>query len=444
MNDQMQDTKLAEQAPQKQIVVSNFDKIRALAYNERTTQRFMAMLGTKREAQAYVGSAMLVVANSDDLKECTPSSILNSAMRAASLGLWCDIGLRQAYIVPFNDRSTGKKNATLIIGYIGINNMAMRTRKYRYLNVDALYEGQTIEINQLTGATTIHGTRSSETAKILGYFHYFELKDGLSHTLYMTVEELQAHGQKYAPKNPMWKNKFPDMCKKTVTRLNLLKFGILDPFDRSIVEEMSEDKTDGELIESGSMIDAEFTEQDDNQAELDAKATADARVNAPKRNPQDIINELTGANGIKLPETEMEKKIHADVLFAARPRVDAVTGEILPPKSQSPIIEPTPPTPTNNGHKAEAAETPKMSIKMAESEWSESANALYGMLPTETLEHFHLGLSKSKKALTEEQRRKRDAIEVIMAARAAGRPVQIAKQVDADPAADDGGLLFES
>ena len=74
---------------------------------------------------------------------------------------------------------------------------------------------------------------------------------------------------------------------------------------------------------------------------------------------------------------------------------------------------------------AQPSQSPaKMTIEAAESEWSSSADAAYGTLPTETLAHFHMGLSKSKKALTEEQQRKMDAIGVIMAARTAGRPIQ--------------------
>jgi hypothetical protein len=66
-----------------------------------------------------------------------------------------------------------------------------------------------------------------------------------------------------------------------------------------------------------------------------------------------------------------------------------------------------------------------MSIEAAESEYSESAKSLYGILTTDTLRNFQHGLRSTKKALTDEQKRKLDAIEVILAARAAGRPMQI-------------------
>lgn len=105
------------------------------------------------------------------------------------------------------------------------------------------------------------------------------------------------------------------------------------------------------------------------------------------------------------------------------------TGEIIPPAS-------TPEIP-DNSHDPTA---PKMSIETAESEFSKTANALYGTLPTDTLANYHRGLMNSKKALTEEQQRKRDAIQVIMAARANGRPVQVAPEPE--PTETDEGHIF--
>jgi recombination protein RecT len=288
----------------KALVVTNHDKIKALAHNQKTIERFTQMLGSKREALAYITSAMLAVANSPDLMECTPSSVFNSVMRAAALRLYCDPALRQAYPVPFNNKVKGRngepdrwiKQATLIIGYIGLNNLAARTGKYRYLNASELYEGQTIEINQLTGAATIKGSRKSD--KVIGYFHYFELIKGLSHTHYMTVEDLKAHGERYAPKNPLWRNAFPDMAKKTVTRINLLKFGILDPSDRAVIDEMSEDRPEGEAVNT---IDGEFTEVDDELAE---QAAAETTTTNEPISAADAYRELTGE---EMPADQKQK-----------------------------------------------------------------------------------------------------------------------------------------
>ena len=222
-------------------------------------------------------------------------------MRAAALRLSCDPSLRQAHIVPFYNNKKGKREAQFIPGYIGLNNLAQRTGKYRYLQAHELYEGQVLEVNQLTGEPQLHGRRESD--KILGYYHYFELFNGFKHVLYMTVEELQAHGQRYAAKNPMWKTNFHDMAKKTVTRLHLLKDGVLDPFDRTIIASASED-IEGEI--AGDTIDATFTDQDDEDAAhmaVEQQAQEEAK---PKRTEAQIMNELFGETE-KAPEPAAQK-----------------------------------------------------------------------------------------------------------------------------------------
>ena len=86
--------------------------------------------------------------------------------------------------------------------------------------------------------------------------------------------------------------------------------------------------------------------------------------------------------------------------------------------------------------------TARMSIEAAESEWSSSSDAAYGSLPSDMLRNFQHGLKSTKKDLTDEQKRKLDAIEVILAARSAGRPVQTAPEPEpAIDEVDEGALL---
>lgn len=272
----------------KSLTVTNFDKIKALARNKDTLARLSEMLGSKQWAQSYIASALLVVSNDAKLMECSPSSIFNSVMRAAALRLSCDPATKQAYIVPFYNSKKQCTEAQFIPGYVGINQMAHRTGKYRVLNTAPLYEGRIIEIDELTGEPRIFGTRTGE--RIQGYFHYFELFNGFKHVLYMTVEQLREHGEKYAPKNPKWKTDFDAMARKTVTRLHLLRDGILDPFDRTMLEEERED-IDGEIIERDA-VDGSFTEKDDETAAAEAAAHKEAEARKPQPSEAEVMRSL--------------------------------------------------------------------------------------------------------------------------------------------------------
>ena len=114
-----------------------------------------------------------------------------------------------------------------------------------------------------------------------------------------------------------------------------------------------------------------------------------------------------------LDETEVE------TIPDARPVVVAETGEILPA-----------PSAPSNGKSATESAPAGMTIEEAEEQFSTTANAPYGTLPTETLAKFYHGLSTTKKELTQEQAEKKAAIEIIMAARKDGRPVIPFKATD--------------
>jgi recombination protein RecT len=272
------------------LAVTNFDKIKALANDQTSIERFAQVLGSRTQAHAFVTQAIMAVTQSPDLQECKPASVLNCVMRAATMQLSLDPSLGQCYPVPFNDHKKGKI-ATLIVGWRGIRQMALRTGKYRFINTSELYEGQELVVDQLTGETRLQGSRTS--AKVIGYFNFFRLLSGFESVLYMTVEELQAHGQKYAGKNPKWKTDFPAMAKKTVTRLNLLRNGYIDPVDRTTLEEL-----DDEVEAEGDVIDSEFSEADDARAEELARSQKQA-ASSNRKSADQILNELNPDWGSK-------------------------------------------------------------------------------------------------------------------------------------------------
>lgn len=205
--------------------ITNYDRIKAMAKNEQVITSFAGVVGSKTGAIGYINSALLAVGSDARLMECTPASIMSSALRAATMMLSCDPALGQAYIVAY------KGVATFQPGYKGIEQLALRTGKYRYINTSYISEGQTIEEDALTGATKIYGTRKAG-GKIIGYFNHFELFNGYSHTLYMTVDEIKEHAEKYSPSykydSSLWKKDFHKMAMKTVLKLNLLKHGVIE------------------------------------------------------------------------------------------------------------------------------------------------------------------------------------------------------------------------
>jgi recombination protein RecT len=223
-------------------------KIQEYIRSKEIMQRFADLLGSNGAA-GYVQSVLLTVSTSNDLMTCTPNSVISCALRAATMKLSCDPTTKQAYLVPFKKNTKNElgvwvetKIATLIVGYMGLYQMAIRTGKYRYINVYPIEEGVTVSQNPISGFHSISGGPTSK--KIVGYLGAFEMTNGYGKTIYMTVDELIAHGQQYSksyndPKGK-WQTAPHDMYKKTVMRMLLIHWGYLDPHDITMINQVDE------------------------------------------------------------------------------------------------------------------------------------------------------------------------------------------------------------
>ena len=234
----------------KAIVKKPMEKIQGYLESEVIKNRFATVLGEQGSA-SYISSVLLAVANKPELQVCTPVSIYVSALRAATMRLSVDESTGQAYLVPFKDK------ATLIIGWKGIYDMAIRTGKYRRIEVHKLYEGETFEQDRLTGKMSLGGgKKSNKTGGWLAIFEMYPPKgqhDGMSAALYMSIDEIHAHAVKYSRgydrKDGAWKTATEQMEKKTVLRLLLRTRGYLDPQDEAALTEIEEETTGQDLPE---------------------------------------------------------------------------------------------------------------------------------------------------------------------------------------------------
>lgn len=201
-----------------------------------TLQQLLNSAGIKRRfeelldnsAPSFVSSILTIVRGNSKLQECSPNSILSAAGIAAALKLPINPSLGFAFIVPY------KNQAQFQLGFKGFVQLAMRSGQYRTLNSGAVREGQIKEIDFITGEI-IRGEKISD--EIVGYVAYMELINGFKKSLFMTVEELQAHAEKYSQsyaydlrsnrKTSVWSTNFDAMAKKTVLKKLLGNFGII-------------------------------------------------------------------------------------------------------------------------------------------------------------------------------------------------------------------------
>ena len=79
--------------------------------------------------ERLVKVAQMAASQQPLLLECDPVTVVLSVVRAAEMGLEVGGGFGHAYLVPFKNRKTGKRECQLIVGYQGYIELALRTGK---------------------------------------------------------------------------------------------------------------------------------------------------------------------------------------------------------------------------------------------------------------------------------------------------------------------------
>lgn len=185
-------------------------------------KRFNQTLGAK--APAFLSSVLSLYNTSKNLQAVDPKSILASGMIAATLDLPVNPSLGFAAIVPYKDK------AQFQIMWKGLVQLAIRTGLYKTMNTAEVYEGEIQHWNRITGEIEID-PRWKIGGNVIGYVAFFRLLNGFEKYLYMSKEEVAAHGKRYSrafeKEESQWKQNFDAMAKKTVLKLLLSKYGIL-------------------------------------------------------------------------------------------------------------------------------------------------------------------------------------------------------------------------
>lgn len=197
--------------------------------------KFEEMMG-KRASQFI--TSVLQIAATNLPKDVEPMSVYNAAAVAATLDLPLNNNLGFAYIVSYNEKyqdpSDGqwKKRpvAQFQMGYKGFKQLALRSGQFALLHDTDVREGEITDHNRQTGEIKfewIQDFATRESKKVIGYMSYFKLINGFEQTFYMPIEKIEAHARKYSQSFRggfgLWKDDFPSMAAKTVTKLNLSK-----------------------------------------------------------------------------------------------------------------------------------------------------------------------------------------------------------------------------
>lgn len=153
-------------------------------------------------ASRFISSIISAVSVNPALQECETSTILSGALLGESLNLSPSPQLGQYYLVPFENRKKGYKEAVFQIGYRGLLQLALRSGQYKHLNVLTVKKGELINWNPLTeeiNLKIIDDDIEREKEKAIGYVASFEYLNGFVKTIYWSKNKMLLHANRYSP-----------------------------------------------------------------------------------------------------------------------------------------------------------------------------------------------------------------------------------------------------
>lgn len=193
--------------------LTNEEKILGLIESSKhQIERALPNIGI--DANRFTRLCLTSLRRNPKLLSCTPHSLLASMMTCAQLGLEPDTPLAQAHIIPYGNE------ATFLIGYKGLRELAMRTGKVKKIYANAVYEGDEFDWSHGTGENEYlkHKEKKQNTQSIYWYA-MATLDNGEVMFDVMSRKEVDVirAGAK-AKGASAWTDHYDEMGKKTVTR----------------------------------------------------------------------------------------------------------------------------------------------------------------------------------------------------------------------------------
>lgn len=151
-------------------------------------------LGSDAAAARVTSTLISAVNASDQLRSCEPSTIVAAALRGEGMGLIYGHGY---YVVPYGSV------ATYVMSYKGYIQLAMSTGFYADIDCIEIREGELEGRDRRTGKPKVNLARyetdeEREQHTVIGYYGYFELKDGTFRYEYWPLDKLLRHADRYS------------------------------------------------------------------------------------------------------------------------------------------------------------------------------------------------------------------------------------------------------
>ena len=112
------------------------------------------------------------------LLDCEPRSLMGAIIQSSQLGLEPDGVLGHAYLIPFNNRKTGRIECQFIAGYKGLIELSRRSGQISTVYAHAVHANDEFRYTLGLDPTLIHKPTSGEPGDLIAVYAVCHLRDG--------------------------------------------------------------------------------------------------------------------------------------------------------------------------------------------------------------------------------------------------------------------------
>lgn len=157
---------------------------------ETTQQKIQSLVPKSLEWERFKRLATSLINRNPKIAECEPVSLMSVFSDCAVIGVYPDPVTGKAYIIPRFNKKKQVLEATLLVGYKGLRDIALRSPDILDLWTGVVRQGDTFKMVRAPRMDLIHEPLPEESGEVIGCYSIATLRNGLTNFEWMPVGDL--------------------------------------------------------------------------------------------------------------------------------------------------------------------------------------------------------------------------------------------------------------
>lgn len=260
----------------------------AVAIVTENREKIAAIMPKGIDVGRYIGIMQAEINRNPELATCHPATLAGSMIHCARLGLEPGL-LNKVHLVPFFNKKKQIKECTVIVGYEGLIDLAMKSGAISNIQSHLVYERDEFSAELGSASILVHRPHFfGDRGPIVGAYAIAFFKDGQTKYEVMSKDEIDTIASK-SKSEYIWKDHWGEMARKTVLRRlckHLEKHATRELGQALALENQAEIETGQEtekiLLEAGISYEAPPTKAEQDAFEGLRDRTIQELINSPE------------------------------------------------------------------------------------------------------------------------------------------------------------------